>query len=238
MIAWTPFRNEDDSYRVQRDDSLTDRQYLYHMLQWRYARRIFEKSQLRLSRVDSWDDPYERWWHKRIFGNEHVSETMHAYGLCWTTRTFDEPLWRLAGFGHGYPIVRIRCSVRAILGAALALKEVKTGTVYLGRVRYQRQKFIEKCAQRLKDAGARTEQAIADLFFQKRSAFRFENEVRLLWLGSDLNQESISLSIQPGRAITQVMISPHVKGDICDSIRAYLKKWNIPCVQSAILRKI
>ena len=238
MIAWTPFHNDNDSYRVQRDASLSDAQYLYHMLPWCYAKRILEKSKLRLSRVDSWDDPYERWWHKHIFGNECVSETIHAYGLCWTTRTFDEPLWRLAGFGHNHPIVRIRCSVQAVLDAALALKEVKTGTVYLGRVHYYRQKHIDACAQRLQDEAVRTEQAIANLLFHKRNAFRFENEVRLLWLGSGWDQTSLSLGIQPKSAITQVMISPYTKKDACDSIRACLKKWNIHCIQSGILKRM
>ena len=238
MIAWTPLHDNHNSYRVQRDDSLSDGQYLYHMLPWCYARKIFERYQLRLSRIDSWDDPYERWWHKRLFGDEYVSETIHAYGVCWTTRTFDEPLWRLAAFRQNDPILRIRCSVRALLRAALDLKEVKTGTVYLGRVRYRRQKHLIACAERLQEEPWRTEQAIANLLFHKRNAFRFENEVRLLWLGGGWDQTSLSLDIQSKSAITQVMISPYTKVDTCNRIRAVLNKWDIPCVQSGILKGV
>lgn len=238
MIAWTPFHDANDSYRVQRDDSLSDKQHLYHMLQWRYARRILEDSQLRLSRVDSWDDPYERWWRRHVFGDECVSETVVAYGLCWTTRTFDEPLWRLAGFGHEHPIVRIRCSVQALLNAALAPKEVRTGTVYLGRVRYRRENRIQACAQRLQEETARSEEVVANLLFHKRSAFRFENEVRLLWLNRDGRRDSVSLGIQPKSAITQVMISPYAKDATCDRIRGCLKQWNIECKQSGILKSV
>lgn len=235
MRTWITSSHKSGSHRVNRDASLSDGQQLYHMLQWRHARKIFKESRFRLCPVSSWPDPYERWWHERIFGDSGAPGSMYAHGLCWTTRTFDEPLWRLAAFGRTDPIVRIRCSVQGILHAALRWRDNRAGTFYLGRVRYCRQSRLTDITERQQEEAIRTEQAIANLLFCKRSAFRFENEVRLLWLSSGREQSSLSLDIHPKSTITQVMISPYVTKDAGHRMQACLKEWGIPCQQSRVM---
>jgi len=235
MREWITSSQKSGSHRVNRDASLSDRQDLYHMLQWPHARKIFEESRLRLSPVSSWQDPYERWWHERIFGASSAPESMYAHGLCWTTRTFDEPLWRLAAFDRTDPIVRIRCSVQSILHAALGWRDNRAGTFYLGRVHYCRQNRLNAITEWQQEEAMRTKQAIANLLFCKRNAFRFENEVRFLWLGSAREQSSVYLDVQPKRAITQVMISPYVTRVVGHRIRACLKEWGVPCKQSGVM---
>ena len=212
--------------------SLRAEQSLYHMLQWRHAKTIFEESRLRLSRVDSWDDPYEYW-----YVDTGVRTCVRAYALCWTTRTFDEPLWRLAAFRRDDVIVRIRCSVHAILSAAQASRAVRTGTIYLGQVRYRRQKHLTRLAASMRNKGEGGDPTLANLFFQKRKAYRFEKEVRLLWLDGNGDPTSRSMEIEPKNLITQVMISPYTEKHKCDRIRAWSSDWNVPCVHSGILKK-
>ena len=232
MIRWTSPRHAASTHRVKWDASLRSEQNLYHMLTWGHAKTIFEESRLRLSPVDSWDDPFEYWCR-----NTGVRATVRAYALCWTTHTFDEPLWRLAAFRRDDTIVRIRCSVQAILHAAQALNAVGTGTIYLGRVRYRRQRQLTQLAALMRNERAPARQAIADLFFKKRRAYRFEREVRLLWLDTDGNHSSRSVDIEPKTMITQVMISPYARSGMCDRIRTYVNKWNVDCVQSEILKR-
>jgi len=56
-----------------------------------------------------------------------------ACGLCWTTGHYDEPTWRMVGFGFGKsgPIARIRCRVDAILAAGRSLISAQTPILYL-----------------------------------------------------------------------------------------------------------
>lgn len=43
---------------------------IHHRLEWRYARLVFRKAQIRLSRVRAWPEPYEAWWCDELFAEQ------------------------------------------------------------------------------------------------------------------------------------------------------------------------
>ena len=131
------------------DPALGRAQWLYHFLPWSFALKIFEEEHFRLSPVRSWTDPYEQWWCRLLFDGPGALSDVAAHGLCWTTTKFDEPAWRMAAFRRSEPIVRIRCSVKAVLAAAQRSICAEPASVFLGVVSYKRQDDLVRHAKGL-----------------------------------------------------------------------------------------
>jgi hypothetical protein len=117
LTSWQCYHCSKDGMKVMIDEFLPANLRVYHRLEWRYGRLIFENLRLRLSPVRDWVDPYEAWWCRELFSRPGSSlERVNAYALCWTQSNFDEPAWRMTGYGRREPIVRLRSSVRRLLG--------------------------------------------------------------------------------------------------------------------------
>lgn len=175
-----------------------------------------------------------------LFGGAGALSSVVAHGLCWTKTRFDEPAWRMAAFEKSEPIVRIRCGVREVVAAAQRVAARERASIFLGVVNYTPEDDLVRHAKRVA-AGAYKPVAstAANALLMKRKAFRFEREVRLLWLdrGATVLSER-QISIDSRRDITQVMVSPHVK-EI--EYRRLAQEWatlgvGVPFVRSGILR--
>ena len=237
IIRWQVFQRGREGRKVIHDGALPQSACVYHMLPWPYARAIFETSRFRLSPVASWNDPYEKWWCDVLFKRTSSLTGLHAYGLCWTTGTHDEPLWRMAAFHRNDPIVRLRCRVDAILNATRHLIENSAGAMYFGKVRYVPEKELAEMARSM-TAGLYKEvtRTAAAMLLHKRNAFKFEQEMRLLWLDREERRESMHLQIDPFTIIDQVMISPHATQEQYKSIQADLRERGVSPKQSQLLR--
>lgn len=230
LLSWTSLHSG-----TLLDAELCQDQYLYHMLQWPHAKEILESGRFRLSRVDSWEDWYEKRWRTRIFGESGTSSVVQAYGLCWTTRRFDEPFWRLAAFRRNHPIVRIRCSVRALVNALGTLNEDSVGRIFLGKVRYRRENDVKALASRSRIESSGGLEVAGNLLLHKRRAFRFEREVRLLWLDRNPPKECVNIPVSPEGVVSEVMISPYADWTDAQRIKECVKAWNISCKHSRVL---
>ena len=218
------------------DDTLKMDGFIYHFLPWPHARAILENKRLRLSPIRSWDDPYEKWWCDHLFRLDNLSTT-NAYGTCWTSNSFAEPSWRMAAFGRSDPIVRIRCNKRALLKAARNSANRTSGEFYIGRIRYCETKRIIILANRkflmLQDSPT---QFAASMLLHKRNAFKFENEVRLLWLDEGIPRNEYFIDIDLGNTISQVMTSPYATWKEHMAIKRFVEEFGIQSKKSAVLR--
>lgn len=211
--------------------------FLYHMLPWQYARMILDRARLRLSPVRSWSDPYEAWWCGLLFDNPAPLKGYNAYGVCLTTGAHDEPRWRMAAFGRepDAPIVRLRSSAFRMNAVANALASSLIGTAYLGDVRYKRQSLIADLAARV----AATEEkppidVAAEMLMLKRAAFRFEQEVRLLWLDQAEPREEVLVEIDPLSVFDQLMVSPHAMPAQISEIESYCRDLPLSILTSSV----
>jgi len=237
LINWQPFHRGDNGSKIMRDSSLPTTKYIYHMLRWSYAKQVLENRRLRFSPVTSWPDQYERWWCELLFNRVGPLTGQQAYAICWTKARYDEPLWRMAAFKNPDPIVRIRCNVENLLDAGRGLLGQSSGSLYLGAVEYRYQNELLRFARSV-NAGDQKEvtRTAASLLLHKRKAFRFEKEVRLLWLEQQPPKECIFVDIDPKSVISQIMISPHASKEERKKIRFYLYSSEIEVKRSAILR--
>ncbi|MBS0421759.1 MAG: hypothetical protein JSR66_28880 [Proteobacteria bacterium] len=214
-IRWLRASRQRDSAGVLRDKELSPRVSVYHYLEYPHALAIFSENRLRLANPAGWSDPYERRWL------EHIPKGVSTYALCWNRSRFDEPAWRMVGFGRNNALVRIRCRVQSILTAAAALSQEREGEFYIGKVRYE---------SGVKD-GAKT---VADALLRKSSAVRFEREVRALWFDREPQNKGLFLPIDAQESITQVMCSPHAHPDVRARIQQEFDKFGVSVVAAAV----
>lgn len=237
-VSWTPYYQGESGSKVLHDDTRPLDRHIYHRLPWRWAKSIFENGALRLGAVQKWPDPYERWWCEGLFGRNTSLAGVNAYALCWTTSSFDEPAWRMFGCEADSPIVRIRCNVRALLDAAARQTEGDPGSWFTGTVRYKPAARLEALAKEVnKGIHKEVARTAATMLLHKRNAFRFEREVRLLFLDRGPPRDAVYLSIDVASVITDVMTSPHAltkqHATVCD----YLRPLGVKPRKSLILAK-
>jgi hypothetical protein len=209
-IRWRQEWRSPNGSKVFRDERLSASASVYHYLEYPHALSIFSEGRLRLANPLGWSDPYEQWWRKAVFGRPSPLQQTSAYLLCWSQNRVDEPAWRMAAFQRATPIIRIRCRVRDILAAASALAEQRPGAFFTGKVCYEKEEALQRRAQSVQ-AGELKEatRAAANLLLRKRTAFRFEKEVRALWLDSEPQNTALFLPVDAKSVVKQVMCSPH-----------------------------
>jgi hypothetical protein len=214
-IRWLRASRQRDGGSVLRDKELSATASIYHYLEYPHALAIFSENRLRLANPAGWTDPYERRWLERI------PKGTSSYALCWNRSRFDEPAWRLIGFGRTNALVRIRCRVQSILTAALALSQERKGELYIGKVRYE-------------NAAREDAKTVADLLLRKNAAMRFEREVRVLWFDKEAQNKGVFLPLDAQQAITQVMCSPHAHPDVKARIRQEFDKFGVSVVDATV----
>ncbi len=211
-----------------RDKELSPAVSVYHYLEYPHALAIFSGNRLRLANPTGWADPYERRWYERILAEHSPLRGTSAYALCWNRSRFDEPAWRMVGFGRTNALVRIRCRVESILTAASTLAEQRGGEFFIGKVRYEQQAMLQRRADSMLAGEIKDiPRTAAGLLLRKSTALRFEREVRALWLDSEPQNKALLLPIDAKSTITQVMCSPHAHADVKARIQQEFEKFGV-----------
>ncbi len=225
--------------KLMQDGMSAGLKYLYHHMEWRYAQLVLQNRRLRLSSVSSWNDPYEKAWADILFNRPGSALSgSAAYGICFTTSTYDEPAWRMHGFSKPPPMIRLKFRTEGIIDAARSSLASSTGSWFLGCVRYRRTDELNSLAgtvlhREQKDVS----RTAAGMLLQKRSAFAFEKEVRLLLIvpSGTIASPNVLLPITTS-AVTQVMASPHSTASECDQIESELSAYGMKLTRSRVLR--
>ncbi len=233
---WKKIAHLGEGRKVLHDPEVKLNGYLYHFLPWPFAKMVFERNTLRLSPINQWQDPYEGAWCKLLFEANNKLGGVNAYGLCWTKNTHDEPFWRAVGFKKEDPIVRIKCRAGDLLAVCKSFINNMCGSMYLGKVEYVPLKTLLQLGEsalkgNYKDVSA----AAGRLLLNKRKAFAFENEVRLMWFDRNNIKDEILIPFDSKLYIKQVMISPHTSKECCIGIAKELERYDVEVKQSTIL---
>lgn len=213
-LRWRQEFRSPNGSKVFREDRLNAGASIYHYLEYPHALSIFSEGRLRLANPMRWTDPYEREWFKTVFGRPGPLQQTSAYVLCWSRSRFDEPAWRMAGFQRTNPIIRIRCRVRDVLAAASALSQERPGSFFTGRVCYESEEKLLRRAESVQTAEMKdVTRPAANLLLRRRNAFRFEKEIRTVWLDREPQNTALFLPIDAKSVVKQVMCSPHAHPD-------------------------
>ena len=115
--------------------------------------------------------------------------------------------------------------------------EKANGKLYLGEIRYCETRRLKKLARGDSGLGAKLKkEAAAGLLLHKRNAFKFENEVRLLWLDDGATANEFFIEIDPAKTISQMMTSTYAKWEEYLGIKKYAEGLGIESKKSAVMR--
>lgn len=237
-IRWRQESRTAAGSKVFRDDALKAGASVYLYLEYPHALSIFSEERLRLANPAQWSDPYEQGWHKTIFEGPGPLQRTHAYVSCWSRSQYDEPAWRMAGFQRSNPILRVRCRVRDILSGASTLATQRSGSFFMGKVCYESEEDLRKRASSVRAGEVKdVTRTVANLLLRKRNAFRFEKEIRALWLESEPAKTALFVPIDPKTVVRQVMCSPYAHPEQRKRIyEEFMDRFGVAVVDSGVLQ--
>ncbi len=207
---------------------LSPRTRIYRYLTWDRAREFFETNKLRLASPRSWVDPYEHWWCDLLFRPSSQLHVANAFACCWSTRHTDEPYWRLYDRDGTRAVVRLGTTVQRIVDALSSAVAVMPAKAFVGRVRYRPTIELERAALRVKIGSEKEVAAVAArMLHMKRSAFQFEQEVRVVWVERSADGLDRHIPLNSVNVFRRVMIGPSVLRDQAASIRRSLRQLGV-----------
>jgi hypothetical protein len=231
QIQWQVFsRDTSSKATVSNDADLSKPETpIYRYLAWNRARELCSSNALRLASPRTWTDPYEAWWCKLLFKDGTRLGGACAFASCWTTCYGDEPYWRLYDHGGTESVVRIRTSVGRMLTVLSQAVDTTPAKAFIGRVRYLRTSSLVSAAKDFQAGGEKGVAAVAArMLHMKRSPFRFEREVRIVWIDRHADADARFVGLDASQVLEQVMIGPSVQTATARSIKGELMALGIP----------
>ena len=190
-----------------------------------YIYRIFTKDRLfQLFRdrknvlvwPSKWEDPFENFVLKspvQTEGGEMGTFAFHDdfYGQCWTLLQASDAMWRI--YSPNKDAVRVRTTIEK-LGRNLSepLGQWAHVQAFIGKVEYRSDRALREFSGSIFKNGLNAE-ALARSLLIKRSAFRHEREIRLLYLEKENVKHPDGLfryAVDPHALIDQIMIDPRL----------------------------
>ena len=233
------FENSDKGMLLLREVQPSLRLYSYmHLDKFKV---ICDDRRLTLRRPEGWTDPHEKWWCDQLFRAGGPLRAANAYAFCWTTRTTDEPFWRLyscwCGPGHPdpQPAVRVSTTVGKLMDVMQQAVAPAPAKVFIGRVHYRSGKALGRVASTLR-AGKGVASEVASGLHLKRTAFRFESEVRALWVDNLVRREETYVSIDPAKFIDQVMVGPTNHLHLLEAVKCEVARRKFDPEESSIYK--
>lgn len=240
MPNWKKVSNHGLGRGVYLQDGFDVSKPLYRYMSAANFENTLRSSQLYMSNVRRWADPYERWWCDQLFRVGSKLDGVHAYGLCWTRKTRDEPFWRLYQDrcshldDHGIPLVaspppvRIRSTVSSLVALLSAKIDQIEAKVFIGDVFYSPEAVIKSKAESLRIASNDVARDAATALNLKRLAFKFEQEVRVLWIDRLGKRPAQIIDFNPLSLIDAVMIGPSLDVDSGKRLKTVLVPLGMP----------
>lgn len=170
--------------------NFTDKQldmHVYRIMKQDYVFSLFQKKENVLVQPNGWKDKFEN-LQLRIGGILNGEEFEYKFrddfvGQCWTSRSLSEAMWGIYANDPNQRFLRIRSTPRKLLEALeTAHPKMPQETCFIGKVQYQNTKQIREFVENGGELDVSSERFARSLLI-KRSAFKHESEVRLLFSG-------------------------------------------------------
>lgn len=194
---------------------------------------LFKTEKLTLVKPKLWDDPFENFIMNstgELSNGEMFSISFrdHFFGQCWTRTRESDAMWRI--YSSKKDGVRITSTPRKLLQALyFSPGEFRDITSFIGKVRYfsiNKLKILleENAASWITDTSG-VGQAQTLLF--KRSPFKYENEVRLIYnsLGK-IKGDIYSFPITPSDIIDDIVFDPRIEYRLFKQFKRKIKAYS------------
>ena len=204
---------------------------VYRIISLQRLEELLSTSRNGLVKPHKWEDPFENFILRskvRMPKGDIVEYNYHnwLYGQCWSFNKESDAMWRIYSPESGG--IRVRTTVRKLAESLFIsqqpMHEVKCA---IGKVEYLNQTKLTDYANNIFDDYGIAVESLFKSLLAKRSAFKHENEVRLLYCSLDDEETTNDLfyyDIDPHSLITQIMIDPRMSPKEADDIKKYIRK--------------
>ncbi|HGM7716014.1 TPA: DUF2971 domain-containing protein [Serratia marcescens] len=191
--------------------------------------QLLEEKKLTLVKPKKWDDPFENALLNCTFetsGGETGSFAAKdsVYGQCWTFHRETDAMWRI--YSHDKDGVRVSTTPRKLLTALqTAEPEYHNLKCFIGKVSYLPRNKLLKKLQSI-DLLNTNGSGIAESLLYKRTEFKHENEIRLIYSGDDNISVSdiFQFNIDPAKLLDRVLFDPRMEKNLMQAYVLAIEK--------------
>lgn len=192
---------------------------------------MFEKKENTLAKPKEWDDPFENFLFnmtkKLDDGTEYKSSLRdRAYGQCWSLNVESDAMWRI--YARHKDGVKIQTTISKLLDSLKRSKIPYPHTsCYIGAVDYSTEDEIENIVSDVKNEvnmfqGSHGQ---AKSLLIKRKAFKYEDEVRLIYLDpkNDAKPDYFTYSCDIFSLIDSITFDPRMGNSLYKVCKKHLE---------------
>jgi hypothetical protein len=206
--------------------------------------QLLQSKKLVLVKPKLWEDPYENFFlnSKAVFpdGMEVSFESMREqyYGQCWSLEKECDGLWRT--YSQNYTSIKVKSTVSKLMNCLYDIKNpFHTLSYFIGKVEYVKDDEIANLFNNITPLLQSTNGLdIIKTLLTKREAFKYENEVRLLFKipqndETDFsevtnmwskNHKIYAINVEPNNIIDEVIFHPRMSKDLYCSLKQVIKE--------------
>lgn len=161
---------------------------IYRILSVHRLIEMFNSERLTLISPRVWEDPRENFILNATFRSGGKAVDFRApkslFAQCWMTTAVSDAMWRI--YSPDNQGVRIRTTIRKLIKSLSGSVQHPENRAFIGKVKYfpesRLPKEAEKIIPSLNDTNGK---GLAKSLLVKRSSFRHENEVRLIYMAGN-----------------------------------------------------
>jgi hypothetical protein len=213
-------------------DEIDLKQHVYRTISYERLVELFTSKKNTLVKPNLWEDTFENFILKSKLINEigeQIEYDVHErmYGQCWTLEESSDAMWRI--YSPDKSGIRIRTTIEKLLDSlCLATIARENGEHCIGKVEYLKEtELVKRAKEMFTTHGKITFGNLFRSLLIKRSAFKHENEIRLMfcdWAKGAGENNLFKYTIEPHDLITQLMIDPRVHKEQFECIECSIRK--------------
>lgn len=204
---------------------------IYRIVPFFRLEQMLQQRKNTLVKVFSWEDPYENFFYKQDFESNSYSISAEdlgkqIFGQCWSLFRDSDALWRIYSLDR--QSVRIRTTIGKLYDSAYIDDSCMVST-FIGKINYQSKTVLNnwlKTAVPISPSDLR-DMAVDSLFY-KRSNFKHEKEVRLIYrtdsTSSEIFETIKQYDINVDDFIEEITFDPRCDDSYYKAFRDYLIK--------------
>ncbi len=194
---------------------------VYRIIPRKYFDDMFTNKHNALVRPKLWMDPYENLaLNSKVVDQSgklwKFTDADDIYAQCWTLNQASDAMWQIYSQGPNRTNgIRIRSTIGKLLDSLLACNDSYIANdlcCFIGKVKYLKDTKLKNFADHhFKGSGFISGKQIAETLLVKRTAFKHENEVRLIYYSRESTAPQDDLfryNFDPHNLIDQIMLHP------------------------------
>jgi len=221
---------------------------IYRIFSYQRFVEMICRKRLTLATPALWDDPFENFLLKSkvdmgdgtVAGLDMVASRW--YGQCWTTEKDSDALWRI--YSHTKCGIRVKTTAGKLFNALYKFNDPQAGLKYfIGKVDYKSQDEISQLLQQstfMGIAAGASNHSFAKLLCVKRTEFKHENEVRILYCetgrGQHDREKFWEFDIDPNALFEEVCLDPRTEQHVVTTTKEALSAMGLtlPVIKSPL----